>query len=78
MLELGETFPAEWSGQCECGAPFDSGALVAYDYSVKPRRLILQPGDHDCETFAAPMDEIGVKPSNVCPKCFLVHAGECY
>jgi hypothetical protein len=68
------SFTARFPGQCgTCGAKFTEGAEVCYINDV----LVLVT-EHDCE--AKPPEEwesFGMKPENVCRRCFTVHVGEC-
>ena len=68
------SFTAKYPGSCgSCGAKFPAGVEVCYIDEV----LVLVD-EHDCE--AKPPHEwesFGMKPENVCARCFTVHNGEC-
>lgn len=64
------SFQARYPGSCSnCGERFRPGAIVRYEDSV----LVL---DHECDQACG--EDIGMKPENVCRRCFLVHNGECF
>lgn len=79
------SFVAKYDGRCgRCRLRFSAGAKVYYEED----EVVL---DHDCQDDGPPLagggdkydeqlkasKEIGHKPKGVCPRCFLVHVGEC-
>ena len=69
------SFAAKYPGKCgECGRRFQAGEEVEFRYNDWSEREIVALHDH---SDSALLDEIGKKPSEVCPRCFLVHKGEC-
>jgi len=83
-------FTAKYPGTCHtCDKRFRKGAYVRYDSSDKivhardcldeedeAPTLEQEEHEYDSREFPNP-DELGHVPPDRCPRCFLVHAGEC-
>jgi hypothetical protein len=71
------SFAAKYPGTCgECGRRFQPGDQVEYQPGDDPSedRVLVALHDHADSALLA---EVGRKPSKVCARCFMVHAGEC-
>ena len=65
-------FTAKYPGWCaRCGQHFNVGDNVRYDVDGLCGEACCDVGDEYVT------DEVGKKPSGVCPRCFTVHVGEC-
>lgn len=67
---MGSAFPAKYPGRCadECGQRIEVGDLVRY----------VDDGDlRSVDCAADPVTVTGAREPQVCPACWLVHAGEC-